>query len=284
MPLQYQKVQACTRRGCVSGAPNRNPGSLRENGRRTVRFDVREPIELENGIMGSRTALITGATGVVGRYLLKHLVQTGGWDIVAVSRRTPDVDGKYAHLAVDLADATDCQRQLARLRNVSHVFFAAYLEKPTPQEGVAANLGMLRNLVDAIEPAAANLQHINLVEGSKWYGSHLGPYKTPAKESDPRVSQTMFYYDQQDFLEGRQRGKRWTWSAMARGHVTDEIGRLRVARLAPFPAPDRSANAESTAPPYDLRLRGWQPDESDHGDRRVRGDMQGTRFAAVASR
>jgi nucleoside-diphosphate-sugar epimerase len=164
--------------------------------------------------MGGRTALITGATGVVGRYLLKHLVQTGGWDIVAVSRRTPDVEGKYEHLAADLADPSDCRRKLARMNDVSHVFFAAYLEKPTPQEAVAANLGMLRNLVDAIEPAAANLQHINLVEGSKWYGSHLGPYKTPAKESDPRVSQTMFYYDQQDFLEERQRGKRWTWSAI----------------------------------------------------------------------
>ena len=42
--------------------------------------------------MASRRSLVTGATGVVGRYLLKHLVETGGWDIVAVSRRKPDVD------------------------------------------------------------------------------------------------------------------------------------------------------------------------------------------------
>jgi len=35
---------------------------------------------------------------------LKHLVQTGRWDIVAVSRRTPDVEGTYEHLAADLAD------------------------------------------------------------------------------------------------------------------------------------------------------------------------------------
>ena len=76
--------------------------------------------------------------------MLKHLVQTGGWDIVAVSRRTPDVEGKYEHLAADLADPTDCHRKLARLKDVSHVFFAAYLEKPTPQEAVSANLGVNR--------------------------------------------------------------------------------------------------------------------------------------------
>ena len=42
--------------------------------------------------MASRRALVTGGTGVVGRYLLKHLVETGGWDIVAVSRRKPDIN------------------------------------------------------------------------------------------------------------------------------------------------------------------------------------------------
>jgi nucleoside-diphosphate-sugar epimerase len=42
--------------------------------------------------MASRRALVTGAKGVVGRYLLKHLVETGGWDIVAVSQRKPDIN------------------------------------------------------------------------------------------------------------------------------------------------------------------------------------------------
>ena len=164
--------------------------------------------------MASKKALVTGATGVVGRYLLKHLVETGGWDIVALSRRKPDISGDYQHVAADLTDPADCKAKLSHLSDVTHVFYAAYLEKPTPSEQVAVNLGMLANLVDAIEPVATGLEHINLVEGSKWYGSHLGPYKTPAKESDPRLAQTMFYYDQQDFLEARQKGKRWGWSAI----------------------------------------------------------------------
>jgi nucleoside-diphosphate-sugar epimerase len=161
-----------------------------------------------------KKALVTGATGVVGRYLLKHLVEAGGWEVVAVSRRQPDIAGNYVHIAADLTDAADCRMKLAHLHDVTHVFFAAYLEQPTPHEQVAVNLGMLVNLVEAIEPVAKRLEHINLVEGSKWYGSHLGPYKTPAKEGDPRPAQTMFYYDQQDFLEARQRGKQWTWSAI----------------------------------------------------------------------
>jgi uncharacterized protein YbjT (DUF2867 family) len=49
--------------------------------------------------MASRRALVTGATGVVGRYLLKHLVETGGWDIVAVSRRKPDIVGDFVFSA-----------------------------------------------------------------------------------------------------------------------------------------------------------------------------------------
>jgi uncharacterized protein YbjT (DUF2867 family) len=43
--------------------------------------------------MTRRTALVTGATGLVGSYLLTHLLERGGWDIVTVSRRKPDVPG-----------------------------------------------------------------------------------------------------------------------------------------------------------------------------------------------
>ena len=163
--------------------------------------------------MGRKTALVTGATGVVGRYLLRHLLQQPDWDVVAVSRRTPDVQGLHTHVTADLTDPADCRARLGGLRDVTHVFFAAYLERPDPAEHVAVNTAMLVNLVDAMEQAAPGLQHVHLLEGSKWYGSHLGPYKTPAKETDPRHMPPNMYYDQQDFLEARQRGKRWTWSA-----------------------------------------------------------------------
>ena len=166
---------------------------------------------------GGNTALVVGATGVVGRTLLRHLLSLDGWDVVSVSRRTPDVAGTYRHINVDLLDPADCQAKLAKEQNITHVFFSAYIEKTDWAVMVAPNLDMLVNLMDAIEPSNPGLQHVNLMHGTKWYGNHLGPFKTPASEDDPRHMPPNFYYDQQDFISARQMGKAWTWSA-ARPH------------------------------------------------------------------
>ena len=165
-----------------------------------------------------RKALVAGATGVVGRYLLMHLVERGDWEVVAVSRRRPEVAGAFQHVAADLTDPQGCRSKLGELRDVTHLFYAAYLDRADLRELVTVNTAMLVNLVDAVEQASPALRHVHLMEGSKWYGSHLGPYKTPARENDPRHMPPNFYYDQQDFLEARQRGKPWTWSA-ARPHA-----------------------------------------------------------------
>jgi nucleoside-diphosphate-sugar epimerase len=53
-----------------------------------------------------------------------------------------------------------------------------------------------------------------VIHGSKWYGSHRGPYRTPAQEDQPRHPLPVFYYAQQDWLSAHQRGKDWTWSAL----------------------------------------------------------------------
>ncbi|GJD66022.1 SDR family oxidoreductase [Methylobacterium frigidaeris] len=164
-----------------------------------------------------KTALVAGATGVVGRNLLKRLAADPDWDVVAVSRRKPDVDGDYRHLSVDLLDAAEARRQLGGLEAVTHVFYSAYIKGPSWSEMVAPNMALLRNLMDAVEPAAQGLRHVNLMHGTKWYGNHLGPFKTPAKETDPRHMPPNFYYDQQDFIVARQAGKAWTWSS-ARPH------------------------------------------------------------------
>jgi len=164
-----------------------------------------------------KLALIAGATGVVGRNLLRHFVALPDWDVVAVSRRVPDIEGDYRHVSVDLLDPADCAAKLGDYSAVTHVFFAAYVEKPSWAALVPPNVAMLRNLLDVIEPVASGLAHVHLMEGTKWYGSHLGPFKTPAKEDDPRHMPPNFYYDQQDHLVDRQQDKAWSWSA-ARPH------------------------------------------------------------------
>lgn len=160
-----------------------------------------------------RAALITGATGVVGRNLLAHLCATGGWKIYAVSRRKPDIPGRYTHLPLDLGDRAACTRVLGELPDVTHVFHAAYVERPSAAEMAAENLALLRNLAECIEPVANGLAHVLCMQGTKYYGSHLGPFKTPAREDDPRHMPPNFYYDLQDYIVERQRGKRWSWSA-----------------------------------------------------------------------
>jgi hypothetical protein len=51
------------------------------------------------------------------------------------------------------------------------------------------------------------------MEGAKPYGCHFGPYKTPAKETDPRHPPSNFYFAQEDLLFERRRGSDWTRSA-----------------------------------------------------------------------
>ena len=168
--------------------------------------------------MTRRKALIAGATGVVGRNLLRHLLKTEEWEIVALSRRKPDVEGAYTHVSVDLMNAAECKAKLGRFSDVTHIFFAALAANRELARAAIDNLTLLDNLVEAIEPVAAGLEHIHAMHGTKWYGMHLGPFKTPAREDDPRHLPPNFYYDQWDYLTERQKGKRWTYSS-ARPHA-----------------------------------------------------------------
>ena len=159
-----------------------------------------------------RTALVTGASGLAGGSMLAHLLEQGGWDVVAVSRRKPRIPGDYKHIAVDLLDPADCRAKLGPLTTISHLFYLAITERADPGETVSANANMFFNLVKTVAAASPALEHVHLSQGTRWYGNHLGPYKTPTKEDDPRHMPPNFYYDQQDFLEEFQKGKRWTWS------------------------------------------------------------------------
>lgn len=161
-----------------------------------------------------KVALVVGAQGVIGRNLINHLATCSDWEVIGLSRRGGEPAGRVRHVAVDLLDRDVCREKLGRLSQVTHIFYAAYQDRPTWAELVPPNLAMLVNVVEAIEPVAANLQHISLMQGYKVYGAHLGPFKTPARESDAGHMPPEFNVDQQKFLEERQKGKAWTWSAI----------------------------------------------------------------------
>jgi nucleoside-diphosphate-sugar epimerase len=160
------------------------------------------------------TALVVGANGVIGSNLIHYLSTLPSWNIIGLSRRGGHSTDTVKYIAVDLLDIGNCREQLQSLTTVTHIFYAAYQDRPTWAELVPPNLAMLVNLVEVVEPIAPNLQHISLMQGYKVYGAHLGPFKTPAKETDGGHMPPEFNVDQQEFLEKRQPGKLWTWSAI----------------------------------------------------------------------
>jgi nucleoside-diphosphate-sugar epimerase len=164
--------------------------------------------------MDRKTAVVIGSLGVIGRNFIAHLEDAQDWDIVGLSRRLPDFPTRARPVSVDLLDPADCRAKLSDLREATHVFYCAFQPRPTWAEHNAPNLAMLANSVEAIEEAAPGLERVVLLEGTKIYGSHLGPFKTPAKESDPPHMLPNFYFDQEDWLRRRQAGKRWTYTAL----------------------------------------------------------------------
>ncbi len=82
-------------------------------------------------------AVVVGALGVIGRYIVERLVEEPDWRVVGLSRRKATDRPGYRHIAVDLLDPEDTKRKLAELTDVTHVFYAALQATP----GNAANFG-----------------------------------------------------------------------------------------------------------------------------------------------
>ena len=164
--------------------------------------------------MSKFTALVAGAQGLVGRYFLQHLDANPDWDVIGTSRRKALVPSRARLIEVDLLDRADCARKLIDLDAVTHIFFTAITLHSDDVEKTRLNVALLVNLLETVLPRTPKLRHIQLMQGTNWYGNHLGPYKTPSKETDPRLQSSIFYYPQQDFLIELQKGKPWTWSAL----------------------------------------------------------------------
>lgn len=170
-----------------------------------------------------RHALVVGASGLLGTNFVRHLQSEGGWTVTTLSRRPAAGLEPDAHVALDLLDRTACERAIPTLTSPTHVFFLPRVVQKGYQIAVDANLAVLRNLVDFLVPSARDLAHIQLMHGCKWYGVHLGPFRTPARETDPRPDIQNFYYGQHDYLAAKQKGQRWTWSTI-RPHFVNGVG------------------------------------------------------------
>jgi len=145
------------------------------------------------------TVLVTGSQGLIGSHVCARLAGDGEWEVLGTSRRGASVAGVEG-VRVDLGDPDAARERLAGLGAVTHVVFAAYAPDPDPALEAERNVALLASTLAGLGAAGAALRHVTIFQGAKAYGAHLGPFPTPARESDPRVFGPLFYYPQEDLL------------------------------------------------------------------------------------
>ena len=171
--------------------------------------------------MTSKTVLIAGATGLVGRACLKHFASQRDCEVIALSRRPPEETWGARWLPLDLVDATACQVLAGECASVTHLVYAALHERPglvagwREDEQIRTNDLMLRNLFEPLQRAASSLRHVALLQGTKAYGVHVRPLVVPARENRSEMhEQANFYWNQERFIREAQQGKAWSWSIL----------------------------------------------------------------------
>ncbi|GBD48017.1 SDR family oxidoreductase [Methylopila sp. Yamaguchi] len=162
----------------------------------------------------TNTALVVGASGVVGAATAEVLSQAG-WPVLGLARRPATQSGVTA-LAGDLLDPPSLREALAGAAP-THVFIATWLRQETEAENIRVNAAMVRNLLEALRPAGS-VRHVALVTGLKHY---LGPFEnygkgtlpqTPFREEQGRLDVENFYYAQEDEVFAAAARDGFAWS------------------------------------------------------------------------
>jgi len=198
--------------------------------------------------MNENVAIIAGSSGTVGNALAREISSRHDWKVYGLSRRDPQhkLEG-VDYFQMDLNDSEECVKKLSKLNDITHAFYcgrATHEEQVI--EGANENLILLDNFINAIELASVNLKHVHLVQGGKFYGVHLGPFPTPAKEEDFRAPIQNFNYDQQDYLSRRSIDKEWSWTASRPNtllHFSPHIARNIVSTIGAYAAICREVGA-----------------------------------------
>lgn len=149
--------------------------------------------------------LVAGAQGVIGRAAAEHFSSLPGTKVYGLSRRQPEEIPGIVPIDVDLLSPEDVERANRALERCD-----PHRLRCVCGEGFAGRTMLL----DVVDKNAPGLRHVTLYQGGKAYGADLGPFKTPAREDDPRLMGPNFYYDQEDFIRERQSGRQWHYSVL----------------------------------------------------------------------
>lgn len=168
------------------------------------------------------SVLIAGASGLVGSATLERALSRNGWtDVIALSRRRPEVDSvrPFRHISVDLRDADAASSALSGIGDVTHLVYAALYEKPglipgwLERDQMETNLQMLQNCLEPML-GSKSLRQVTILQGTKAYGIHVHPMPIPARERAPRDEHENFYWLQEDYLKDRARNHGFTWTIL----------------------------------------------------------------------
>ena len=162
----------------------------------------------------ARTALVVGASGIVGSATARLLVEQG-WSVHGLARR-PVQQAGVSPVAADLQDAAVTKAALAAVRPDA-VFITTWLRQDSEAENIRVNAAMVRNLLAGLRDAQGP-RHVALVTGLKHY---LGPFEaygkgvlpqTPFREEQGRLDVENFYYAQEDEVFAAANRDGFTWS------------------------------------------------------------------------
>jgi nucleoside-diphosphate-sugar epimerase len=165
--------------------------------------------------MTSRTALVVGATGIVGLNLATHLAGQQDWRVYGLARHPSPREGVQP-VTADLLKPDTLSAALEGIEP-THVFLTTWLRQPTEAENIRINRAMVHNLLEALS-GAGSVEHVALVTGLKHY---LGPFEsygkgklppTPFREEQGRLEVENFYYAQEDEVFAAAQRNRFTWS------------------------------------------------------------------------
>lgn len=141
----------------------------------------------ENRNQPQPIALITGATGFVGRHLIREIRAHTNWQVIGLARTSADFSADVRLIRCDLMDAGAVHRIVSRYRPayIFHLAAQSYVPRAmaSPADTLTNNIIGQVNLLEAIRSSGDN-PIVLIVSSGEVYGA-VGAADLPIHESQP---------------------------------------------------------------------------------------------------
>jgi nucleoside-diphosphate-sugar epimerase len=174
--------------------------------------------------MGGRVAAVTGATGFLGRYIVRALAASG-WQVRILARQTPN-DSRIDAIVGDLSNRRALRELVDGADVVVHA--AGLIKAPNLAAFRTVNVGGTANLVEALNDCPPG-KHLVLVSSMAAREPHLSGYAATKREAEQAVAAGL-------------RGHAWTTVRPCAVYGPSDretlaIFRAAVRRVFPLPGP-----------------------------------------------